>query len=145
MFLFSNTSILSSKPGMNNSNNCKVSSYLNAMTLRSVPGHLAPVIGIEYHYLRMYINSLAVHAIYERRLAGETELKNDSSEQGFISEVLDGSRQVLQIIISLDRENVLGYAPAKTYLIMTSAATYLLKVRVKIPKVDRLGHGTRLE
>jgi hypothetical protein len=96
----------------------------------SVPGRLAPIIGIEYHYLRMYINSLAVHAIYERRLAGETELKNDSSEQGFIAEVLDGSRQVLQIIISLDRENVLSYAPAKPYLILTSAATYLLKVHI---------------
>jgi len=55
------------------------------------------------------------------------EITIDSTDYGFIQEVVDGSLKILQTAITLAENNVLLYSPVRTFLSITTASIFLLK------------------
>jgi hypothetical protein len=100
------------------------------------------MIYIEFQYVRIYINSLAVQAIVERTLSKQEHanqadnvlrsgLEPSSMDYEYVQQVVDGSRAILQAVLDLSRSGHLRYAPVRTFLRITSASIFLLKVRSK--------------
>ena len=90
---------------------------------------------IDYSYVRMYINSIAIQAIVERaRGRGiSTILDYDFVKNGnrqeykFVQEVIDASRSVLSTAIELAESDLLRYCPVRVFISITSASIFLLK------------------
>ncbi|KFY81322.1 hypothetical protein V500_11530 [Pseudogymnoascus sp. VKM F-4518 (FW-2643)] len=105
---------------------------------------------LEYHYIRMYVNSLSIQAIVERTVSqssNPTSAGTASSERSasqppsddllvtsisasdynLISEVIDASVQILKKSISLSQSGQLIHAPMRTYVRIVSASIFLLK------------------
>ena len=151
----------------------------------SVPLYMRHILNIEYEYVRVYINSLALQAVVERcanfnmavndgGIASTTNLDGQSNlsrgggitnnhnnfstltglyggDQGYIKEVVDASRNLLQIVVhGLLPGGYLQHAPVRTYFRIVSGAMFLLKVYMFSPPticvcvcvcVYRLRHG----
>jgi hypothetical protein len=91
---------------------------------------------IDYQYVRMYINSVAIQALVERmsnREGPDTELDYDflevenSQDYKYVQKVTDASRQILQATVILAEEGILCYSPVRVFLRITSASIFLLK------------------
>ena len=91
---------------------------------------------IDYQYVRMYINSVAIQALVERMSNREvpgTKLDYDflevenSQDYKYVQEVTDASRQILQTAVMLAEEGILRYSPVRVFLRITSASIFLLK------------------
>ncbi|OBT62120.1 hypothetical protein VE03_08313 [Pseudogymnoascus sp. 23342-1-I1] len=106
---------------------------------------------LEYHYIRMYVNSLSIQAIVERTVSQSSSNPTTSgtasyersasqppsddllvtsisaSDYNLISEVIDASLQILKKSISLSQSGQLIHAPMRTYVRIVSASIFLLK------------------
>lgn len=100
---------------------------------------------MEYHYTRMYINSIAVQALVERAshaTSGDHWLEQDflrkecARDLRFINEVRESSGQVLAITKRLSDEGVLQYFPVRFFLRVVAASIFLLKIVCLGLKVD---------
>ncbi|KAF2016478.1 hypothetical protein BU24DRAFT_202519 [Aaosphaeria arxii CBS 175.79] len=103
---------------------CKLDSGLHDMLM------------IEYHYVRIYTNSLGMQAVVERTLAesdpdGPQEdilsMTIEPRDYEFIQEVVDGSRQILQKTTQLAESGALRYSPVRIFLRITTSSIYLIK------------------
>ncbi|KAF2744563.1 hypothetical protein M011DRAFT_460847 [Sporormia fimetaria CBS 119925] len=91
---------------------------------------------IEYHYVRIYTNSLGMQAVVERTLA-ETDpdgphedilpMTIEPRDYEFIQEVVDGSCQILQKTTQLAESGALRYSPVRIFLRITTSSIYLIK------------------
>ena len=91
---------------------------------------------IEYHFVRMYINSIAVQALVERASSCASArgwLDQDflrpefSQDFRFVKEVRDASLEILRIATRLSDRAVLQYCPVRVFLRVVAASIYLLK------------------
>lgn len=90
---------------------------------------------IDYSYVRMYINSIAIQAIVERaRGKGTLTIldydfvkKDNRKEYKFVQEVIDASRSVLATAVELAEGDLLRYCPVRIFISITSASIFLLK------------------
>jgi hypothetical protein len=91
---------------------------------------------IEYHYVRIYTNSLGMQAVVERTLA-ETDpdgpqedllsINVEPRDYEFIQEVVDGSREILEKTCQLAESGALRYSPVRIFLRITTSSIYLIK------------------
>jgi Fungal Zn(2)-Cys(6) binuclear cluster domain len=90
---------------------------------------------IEYHYARIYINSIGMEAVCQRAVSemdgelGQGPLRTilDDQEHGFINEVIDGALQILERTIKLAETDTLRFSPVRTFLRITTSSVFLLK------------------
>lgn len=91
---------------------------------------------VEYHFVRMYINSIAVQALVERvgdSGTNRTWLDHDllrsefSHDFRFVKEVRDASVEILQIATQLSEVSILQYCPVRFFLRVVASSIYLLK------------------
>ncbi|KAH8812939.1 hypothetical protein F5884DRAFT_318925 [Xylogone sp. PMI_703] len=84
---------------------------------------------IDYHFVCMYINSLALQASAGKsvRVPPPTTVHtNAGQDSSYIHEVMNNSQMILQTVISLARDNQLKYIPVRLYIRIASAAVYLI-------------------
>jgi hypothetical protein len=102
----------------------------------SFQGSYQETLFIEYHYVRIYINSLGMQAACERALADTASdsdprallhTRIDSLEYEFVQEVIDGSCKILQKVINLAETDTLRFAPVRLFLRITTSSIFLLK------------------
>ncbi|KAJ1337517.1 RNA polymerase II-specific transcription factor-like protein [Microdochium nivale] len=119
------------------------------------------ILTIEYEYVRIYVNSLALQAVVERSTS--SAVGNSSSngyspraqnylgnlplghlggfgaaDQEYIKEVVEGSRNLLRSVVEgLRPSGYLQHAPVRTYFRIISGAMFLLKTfALGAPKSD---------
>ncbi|KAI9147335.1 Transcriptional activator ARO80 [Paramyrothecium foliicola] len=96
-------------------------------------GSFAHILSVEYHYSRIYANSLGLQAVVERTMAEprleprHCEFEVGSIDYGFIQAVVDGSLKILKVAIKMHEQNSLRFAPVTIYLRITTASVFLLK------------------
>ena len=102
----------------------------------SFQGSYQETLFIEYHYVRIYINSFGMQAACERALADAASdsdprsllpTRIDSLEYEFVQEVIDGSCKILRKVISLAETDTLRFAPVRLFLRITTSSIFLLK------------------
>jgi len=102
----------------------------------SYQGSYQETLFIEYHYVRIYMNSLGMQAACERALADAasdsdagalSHRRIDALEYGFILEVINGSCEILRKVISLASTDTLRFAPVRLFLRVTTSSIFLLK------------------
>ena len=89
---------------------------------------------IEYHYARIYINSIGMEAVCQRALS-EMEADPERSflpsanfeEHGYINEVIDGGIHILERVIGLADSDRLRFSPIRLFLRTTTSSVFLLK------------------
>ena len=105
------------------------------------------ILSIEYHYINLYINALALQAVLEQwttkaqaKTAAEGPASPASSvassfttyhgkNEPYIKEVIDSSRTVLRHVVEdLLPTDYLKHAPVRTFFRIVSATMFLLKV-----------------
>jgi len=103
------------------------------------------ILGIEYEYCRVYVNSLGLQAVIERCTRNTPKHPSDSSnippatlekwygnDRFYVNEVIDGSRQLLKIVVDgLHAGEHLRHLPVRPYFRTMAAVIILLKVRRK--------------
>ncbi|KAF7506937.1 hypothetical protein GJ744_011068 [Endocarpon pusillum] len=90
---------------------------------------------IEYHYARIYINSIGMQAVCQRALsemdsgleANSLRTTLDGQENGFINEVIGGGIEILERTIRLAETDTLRFSPVRTFLRITTSSVFLLK------------------
>lgn len=90
---------------------------------------------LDYAFVRMYTNSLAIQAVVERAktkmpvtaLDYEFLMKDNHHDYLFIQEVVDSCRSVLQIAVDLAESDILRFCPVRVFVCITSASVFLLK------------------
>ena len=90
---------------------------------------------LDYAFVRMYTNSLAIQAVVERAktkmavTAIDYDLlkKENHHDYLFIQEVVDSCRSVLQIAVDLAESDILRFCPVRVFICITSASVFLLK------------------
>ena len=88
---------------------------------------------VEWEYIRLYINSLALQAVAEREssqsaIDGQT-LQVSDEEAVYIDHVVDASKSILTYMIySFAPKGYLRSSPVKVFLRIISAAVFLVKV-----------------
>jgi hypothetical protein len=89
-------------------------------------------LSIDYHFIRLYINSLALQAVANRIAKYQTftigPQFEGTQDSGFIREVISGSTQILEMVIKLADDGHLKYLPVRIYIRFASAAIYLINV-----------------
>ena len=102
----------------------------------SYQGSYQETLFIEYHYVRVYINSLGMQAACERALSNSSFDTNpralshtriDSLEYECIKEVIDGCCEILRKVISLAESDTLRFGPVRLFLRITTSSIFLLK------------------
>lgn len=96
---------------------------------------LLDMLFIEYQFTRTYINALAVQAVVERAFKSPNQegylmtsvFERHSVDWEFIQEVVDGSRKILEKVISLNEEGLLRFCPVRILSRIISASILLLK------------------
>jgi len=125
-----------------------------------LPPYTRHILTIEYEYVRIYVNSLALQAVVERfvntasgnsgpQLSPQTQsyygklplggLGNFTVEdQEYVREVVEGSRNLLRTVVDgLLPGDYLKHAPVRTYFRIISGAMFLLKTfALGAPKSD---------
>lgn len=99
-----------------------------------VGDHFYDILRIEYSYARIYTSSLGLQAAVERILTespqhdvGLLSAEIDSTDYGFIRDVVDESLEILEVAIKLATTQVLLYSPVRIFLRITTASVFLLK------------------
>lgn len=91
---------------------------------------------IDYYYVRMYINSLAIQALVERTTSrgisdawpGVDFLRNEyAQDYKFNNEVRTAACAILSITIKLGESGDLRFCPVRVFLRIVSASIFLLK------------------
>ncbi|RDW66595.1 hypothetical protein BP5796_09344 [Coleophoma crateriformis] len=121
---------------------------MKATKLEGQPKAFRDIMFLEYHYIRMYINSLSIQAVVERSLAQHVNANSMSSDgstpfppsrddlvttsitptdYNLTAEVIDASVQILKKTVSLAQSGTLKFAPVRVYLRVVSASIFLLK------------------
>jgi hypothetical protein len=99
----------------------------------AVPGLLHDLLLVEYHFGRIYINSVTLQAI-AARTTGETNsslrhpFEIDDHDSSSVREIVDGCTTILHIVLRLNDANQLKYIPNRVSVRIASAAMYLVKV-----------------
>ncbi|KAI5860497.1 hypothetical protein GGS23DRAFT_599314 [Durotheca rogersii] len=130
-----------------------------------IPENIRHILTIEYEYVRIYVNSLALQAVVERctvnagastsvavgsaQLSPQTQnyLGNlplghlggfGHEDQEYVKEVVDGCRNLLRTVVEgLLKRGYLKHAPVRTYFRIVSGAMFLLKTfALGAPKSD---------
>lgn len=89
---------------------------------------------VEYQYIRLYINSLALQAVAERQSSQEVGLDGQTvriseEEAIYIEHVVDASKSILNYMIyEFAPRGYLRLSPVKVFLRIISAAVFLVKV-----------------
>ena len=102
----------------------------------SYQGSYQETLFIEYHYVRIYVNSLGMQAACERAVMNKdegvhqhrlTQPRVDNLEYGFIQEVIEASCEILRKVIRLAETDTLRFAPVRLFLRITTSSIFLLK------------------
>ncbi|KAG9249747.1 C6 transcription factor [Emericellopsis atlantica] len=99
----------------------------------SVPRQISDVLAIELQHVKVLANSLGLQAIVERRLASpvadqtQDSIELSLTDYGFLTIVVDGCLRTLEIAIDMHQRNALRFAPASTFVRITTASVFLLK------------------
>jgi len=94
---------------------------------------------IEWEYIRLYINSLALQAVAERE---STQVDNQAiriSEEDviYIDHVVEASKSILNYTIyEFAPRGYLRLSPVKVFLRIISAAVFLVKVNLHLRNTD---------
>lgn len=105
---------------------------------------LQDLLFIEYHYVRMYTISPAIHAVAMQISSREcgslsssatnTRLQamaiEEEPEYPFVEDVIHDAYQILQRGIQLTQNNILKFHPARTFHRFITACVFLLKARI---------------
>lgn len=121
-------------------------SWLKRFDALDLPMYPKTILSIEYHYISLYINSLALQAVMEHWAAKANPPPQGESPQSpvstvsssyaslynrnepYIREVIESSRTVLRHVLKvLLPDDHLKHAPVRTYFRIISAAMFLLK------------------
>ncbi|KAL2070138.1 hypothetical protein VTL71DRAFT_14818 [Oculimacula yallundae] len=101
--------------------------------LERISGPFRDILFIDYQYIRLCINSLAIQAVVERTQLQSTEVNvlqvNNMSPSDYALnlEVIDASCLILRKTISLGHSGQLRFAPVRLYLRIITASIFLLK------------------
>ena len=92
---------------------------------------------IDYQYVRLYINSLALQTVAGRMIKNRgfglgSQFDENSHEYGFICEVVNGCREILKMVVELSNNGHLKYMPVRIHIRIASASIYLINVRSDI-------------
>lgn len=107
-----------------------------SMTCHTVSAAARDILLIEYHFVCMYINSVAVQALVERARSYNSSnvfLDQDflssefSHDFRFVKEVRDSSLEILRLATKLSADDILQYCPVRVFLRIVAASIYLLK------------------
>lgn len=91
---------------------------------------------VDYHYVRMYINSIAIQALVERASSynsgdiwlDQNFLRSEFAQDfRFVKEVRDSSANILAIATKLAEDDILQLCPVRLFLRIVSASIFLLK------------------
>jgi hypothetical protein len=89
---------------------------------------------VEWEYIRLYINSLALQAVAEREssqmvgIDGQT-IQISEEDAVYIDHVVDASKSILNYMIyDFATRGYLQLSPVKVFLRIISAAVFLVKV-----------------
>ncbi|KAL6791075.1 hypothetical protein J3E68DRAFT_411888 [Trichoderma sp. SZMC 28012] len=100
---------------------------------------------VDYHFVRVYINSVALQAVAGRLSKDDGRIRNfhvmDNQDSDFVREVIDASSRVLEMAIDLSRDGNLKYLPVRIFIRVASASMYLinaLALGVRGNELDRL-------
>ncbi|KKP00436.1 hypothetical protein THAR02_07466 [Trichoderma harzianum] len=100
---------------------------------------------IDYHFVRVYINSVALQAVAGRLSKDDGRIRNphsmDNQDSDFVHEVIDASSRILEMVIDLSRDGNLKYLPVRIFIRVASASIYLinaLALGVRGNELDRL-------
>ncbi|KAK0763365.1 hypothetical protein N5P37_002742 [Trichoderma harzianum] len=100
---------------------------------------------VDYHFVRVYINSVALQAVAGRLSKDDGRVRNphlmDNQDSDFVREVIDASSRVLEMVIELSRDGNLKYLPVRIFIRVASASMYLinaLALGVRGNELDRL-------
>ncbi|KAF2085826.1 hypothetical protein K490DRAFT_11192, partial [Saccharata proteae CBS 121410] len=93
---------------------------------------LRDMLSIEYQFVRLFTNSLGMQAVVERTISQTEGVPSlpfpiDSTDYEFIQEVVNGSCEILEIVIKLSKNGNLRFCPVRIFLHITTSAIYLLK------------------
>jgi len=101
---------------------------------RDYQGPYQDTLFIEYHYARIYINSIGMEAVCQRAssepgfgLNGPPRTIIAGQEDGFINEVIDGGIRILERTIKLAESDTLRLSPVRTFLRITTSSVFLIK------------------
>lgn len=102
---------------------------------RALPSSSKLMVFLDYSFVRMYTNSLAIQAVVERAktkmpvtaLDYDFLKKDNHHDYLFIQEVVDACRSVLQIAVDLAEADILRFCPVRVFISITSASVFLLK------------------
>lgn len=87
---------------------------------------------VDYHFVRVYINSLALQAVAGRMWKDDGRISSsqvkDNQDSDFVREVIDASSRVLEMVIELSRDGNLKYLPVRIFIRVASASMYLINV-----------------
>lgn len=97
------------------------------------------ILNIEFAYVRVYINSVALQAVVEHCTRGTSEgntmplsmiLNPYEGNQEYFMEVVSAARALLQIVVEeLIPDDRLRHVPIRTYSRILAGAMFCLKVR----------------
>ena len=99
---------------------------------------------VEWEYIRLYINSLALQAVAERESSQSAidgqALQVSDEDAVYIDHVVDASKSILNYMIySFAPKGYLQSSPVKVFLRIISAAVFLVKVDPSSPSLLTLG------
>jgi len=94
---------------------------------------------IEFHYIRVHINSLCMQAIVNRRKKRPKDGLFEQSDiypqdRTFVTQVIEACRVVLEIVLKHSDRGYLKYLPVRVHIQIASTAVYLIKVRSPAPQ-----------
>lgn len=95
---------------------------------------------VEWEYIRLYINSLALQAVAERESAQIVGIDGQSvriskEDAVYIDYVVEASKSILNYMIrDFAPKGYLRLSPVKVFLRIISAAVFLVKVKTGHPK-----------
>ena len=129
-----------------------------------MPEALAPLMLIEFRYLRTYTSALSIQAIVDRAVSRNVSRHGDLPNEGlqscilaedykFLAQVVAESMKVLELATSMAASGRLRFAPHNTLLFITSSSVFLLKaiglgarnseVQASLGALDRCIHAMR--
>lgn len=91
--------------------------------------HFYDILCVEYNHARVFANSLGLQAIVDRSVTESSTGIFDLSatDYSFVSAVVDGCLEILEMVIKLQQSGCLRFAPVSVFLRITSASVFLLK------------------
>lgn len=100
---------------------------------------------MDYHFVRVYINSVALQAVAGRLFKDDGQMRNthamDNQDSDFVREVIDASSRVLEMAIDLSRDGNLKYLPVRIFIRVASASMYLINVCYILQSCGKLGYS----